>query len=122
MMHKISISFVPLNETHFGIIHEWFNKPHVQAFYSLRNWTYEDVCKKLSPYMRGEKQMSSFVVYMDNDPVGYIQSYPVKDHPWENQDLPPSIVQDAAGFDFFIGEVKYLGKGLGSEIVESFLK
>jgi len=28
------ISFTTLSEEHFSLIHTWFNKPHVQAFYS----------------------------------------------------------------------------------------
>lgn len=116
------IHFEPLNESHFDLILRWFNEPHVQAFYSLRPWTYEEVFKKLLPYVRGEKQVSSFIIFFKKHPVGYIQSYPVKDHPWENQDLSEEITQEAAGFDLFIGDVSYLHKGLGSQIVECFLE
>ena len=55
-------------------------------------------------------------------PIGYIQSYPLKDHPWENQDLSNKIVQQAAGIDLFIGEEECLGKGLGCEIINYFLE
>lgn len=116
------ISFIPLNQGHFSLIHSWFNKPHVQAFYSLRNWTLEEVYKKLEPYVRGERQISGFIVYLEDCPIGYIQSCPIKDHPWENQDLSEEIIQKAAGFDLFIGEEAYLNQGLGKQIIECFLK
>ena len=116
------IHFEALNESHFALIHEWFNKPHVQAFYSLRAWTLEEVRQKLTPYLHHEKGIKGFVIYLGKYPLGYIQSCPIKDHPWEDQDLPDEIVQEAGGFDLFIGEEKHLGKGIGPQIVTSFLQ
>lgn len=116
------IHFEPLEESHFSIILRWFNKPHVQAFYSLRSWTYEEVYKKLIPYVHGEKQMRGFIIYIGKESIGYIQMYPIKDHPWDNQDLSEEISQEAAGFDLFIGEGNYLRKGLGNQIIDCFLE
>jgi len=107
--------FVPLSESHFALIHEWFNKPHVQAFYSLRSWTLEEVQKKLTPYLQKEKQIRCYIVFRSKYPIGYVQSCLLKDHPWDNQDLPDEIVNEAAGIDLFIGEEECLGKGLGCE-------
>lgn len=119
---RANIQFKPLNESHFDLMLDWFNKPHVQAFYSLRTWTDEEVYKKLEPYVRGEEQISSFIIFLSDSPIGYIQSYPLKDHPWEDQDLSEEIIQEAAGFDLFIGEEAYLNKGLGKQIIECFLE
>lgn len=119
---RANIHFKPLNESHLDLMLLWFNKPHVQAFYSLRNWTDDEVCKKLKPYIHGENQIISFVIYLDDRPIGYIQSYAVKEHPWKNQDLSEEIIQEAAGFDLFIGEEMYLNQGLGSHIIDFFLK
>lgn len=116
------INFEPLNESHFELMHYWFNKPHVQEFYSLRPWTLEEVQVKLTPYLQGWKKIKGFVIYLEKHPIGYIQSCPIKDHPWENQDLLEETIEEAAGFDLFIGEENYLGKGLGCQIVDSFLK
>jgi aminoglycoside 6'-N-acetyltransferase len=117
-----NLQFVSLDESHFLLIHQWFNKPHVQSFYSLRSWTFEEVHKKLMLYLQGEKQMKCFIIYYEERPVGYIQSYPIKEHPWENQDLSDEVIQKAAGIDLFIGEEGYLGKGLGREIINQFLE
>jgi aminoglycoside 6'-N-acetyltransferase len=117
-----NIHFKPLNESHFDLMLRWFNKPHVQAFYSLRTWTFEEVCKKLEPYVRGEKQITGFIIYLKDYPIGYIQSCPIKNHPWETQDISEEIIKEAAGFDVFIGEEAYLNQGLGKQIIDSFLK
>lgn len=115
----MQIQFEPLSESHFELIHCWFNRPHVQAFYSLRPWTLEEVRQKLTPYLKGK--IEGFVIYLEKRPIGYIQSCPIQDYPWEGQELPDEIAQEAAGFDLFIGEEEYLGKGVGSQIVDSFL-
>lgn len=116
------LSFEPLNPSHFQAIHGWFNAPHVQKFYSLRSWTFEEVQKKLLPYVQGAKHMKCFVIFHSKQPIGYIQSYPLKDHLWENQDLPYEIIENAAGIDLFIGEESFLGKGMGRMILIRFLE
>jgi aminoglycoside 6'-N-acetyltransferase len=117
-----SISFHPLDETHFSLIHRWFNQLHVQKFYSFRSWTLEEVEKKLTPYLRNEKGIQAFIIYFGKMPFGYIQSCPIKEHPWEDQALSDDIVQEAAGVDLFIGEEALLYQGFGQQIIESFLK
>jgi chloramphenicol 3-O phosphotransferase len=119
---NLQVVFEPLNEKHFALICNWFNKSHIQAFYSLRSWTMEEVNQKLTPYLHEKKGIKSYVIYFQKQPIGYIQSYPVKHHLWENLDLPQNIIQDAAGIDLFIGEENFLGKGLGTIIVNSFLE
>lgn len=117
-----TIHFEHLKRDHFQLVHRWFNLPHVQDFYSLRAWTYDEVCKKLEPYLLHEKGLSAFIIYFEKDPIGYIQSYPLKKHPWENQEISEDMIQESAGFDLFIGEEKCLHQGLGSGIVSSFLE
>jgi aminoglycoside 6'-N-acetyltransferase len=116
------LSFESLNPSHFQAIHGWFNTPHVQKFYSLRSWTFEEVQKKLLPCVQGAKHMKCFVIFHSKQPIGYIQSYPLKDHPWEDQDLPHEILENAAGIDLFIGEESFLGKGMGHMAVTRFLE
>ncbi len=115
------ISFTFLGEEHFPLIHAWFNEPHVQAFYSLRTWTLEEVCQKLTPYLQGVRGLKCYIVLIDHIPVGYVQCYPVKKHPWDNQDLPDEIIQNSAGLDLFIGEKEFIAKGFGHQILDAFL-
>lgn len=121
-MTNREITFISLNEEHFPLIHVWFNKLHVQTFYSLRAWTIEDVRQKLTPYLQSMGDIKCYIVFLGKKPVGYLQCYPVKKHPWDNQDLSEDIVQDSAGLDLFIGEEELIGKGLGCQILKTFLK
>ena len=60
------VHFESLSEKHFSLIFEWFNLPHVQKFYSLRSWIYEEIALKMRPYITGEKKVSAFIVYIDD--------------------------------------------------------
>jgi len=116
------ISFIPLHEKHFSLILKWFNTPHVQIFYSLRNWNIEEVRQKLTPYIQGVGGMECYIISIDKTPIGYVQCYPVKEHPWDNQNLVEEVLQNSAGIDLFIGEEEFIGKGLSCQILEAFLK
>ena len=91
------ISFMPLSEEHFPLIRVWFNEPHVQAFYSLRTWTLEEVRNKLTPNLQGIDDLKSYIIFIRTTPIGYIQCYPVKKHPWDNQNLTDEIIENSAG-------------------------
>ena len=54
-IHSNKIEFRPLSLSDIPLIHQWFNLPHVKEFYSLRNWTEDEVLKKLQPYILNEK-------------------------------------------------------------------
>lgn len=115
-------SFRKLQLSDVSLVHCWFNLPHVQKFYSLRSWVEEEVLKKLEPYILGIKPVYPFIILINEQPVGYIQYYPVRDFPWPNQDLPQDVVQQSAGMDLFIGEPQLLHKGHGQQIIRQFLK
>ncbi|NNM59972.1 MAG: GNAT family N-acetyltransferase [Legionellales bacterium] len=118
----LDIHFSPLCETDFPTLHRWFNEPHVQTLYSLRNWTLTEVEKKLSPYVMQTVSVRGFVVFSESTPIAYCQYCPIIDYPWPNQDFPDEIIERAAGLDLLMGEVDYIGKGFGQQIVETFLQ
>lgn len=117
-----SIHFVPLERKHFPLIQAWFNQKHVQEYYSLRHWTLQDVEEKFAPYVQGDVSIQSFVILLEDNPIGMIQFYPVKEYPWPGQELQEDILSDAAGVDLFIGDPKFIGLGVGPLVVKFFLK
>lgn len=115
------IKFKQLSFEDIPLIYEWFNLPHVRAYYSLRSWSKDEVLQKLEPYLTGEKPVLGFIIKINNQPIGYIQQYKVIDFPWDNQDLPNEIINNSAGIDLFIGNSDFLGKGFGYKIIKQFL-
>lgn len=114
-----AISFRPLAESDFPAIHQWRNNPHV-----LRWWheplTPEQVAEKYVPRIRGQEPIRCFIILVDDEPVGLIQTYRVGDFPDYAQHLP--VPPDTAGIDLYIGRADYLYRGLGSSILRTFLE
>jgi len=116
------ISFQPLKKEDMPLMHAWFNRPHVQEFYSLRSWKEQEVLEKMSASLSHEKHLFGFIIRLGDIAIGYIQWYPVKDHPWPHQELDDKVQALAAGIDLFIGEEQWINKGLGREIMHTFLE
>lgn len=113
--------FRPLDFSDIPLMHNWFNSPHVQKFYSLRPWTENEVLNKLKPYIEGSAPVKGYIVLMNNNPLGYMQYCKIRDYPWPNQDLSEDVINKAAGVDMFIGDEMLIGKGLGCKILKAFL-
>lgn len=58
------IEFKPLTFDDMPLMHHWFNLPHVQKYYSLRDWTQDEVTQKLYPYITNQKPVSGFVIFI----------------------------------------------------------
>ena len=117
-----TLSIKPLSIEHFSRMHEWFNHPHVQKFYSLRAWTKEEVNKKLMPYLDNSSSIKGFIILTDNNPIVYIQFCSLDYNPWPDQDFSDEVVLNGVGIDFLIGEPGLIGRGLGASIIEYFLQ
>lgn len=122
IMNSKTFTFRQLALSDIPLMYHWFNLLHVQQFYSLRQWTEDEVLKKLEPYIVGAKPVTGFIILMNDRPIGYIQKYPVRDFPWQDHNFTEEIVQNAAGIDLFIGEESLIGKGIGHELIQSFLE
>jgi len=102
------------------LVHQWFNMPHVQEFYSLRAWSIQEVRKKFME----EKPIWKWIVDDDARPIGYIQHYRVSDFPWKDGEsvvhFQEDVEKNAAGLDFFLGDPESMG--MGSRILIQFLE
>ena len=123
---SMNITFAPLSEAHFPLLLKWFETSHVKAWwYQDISYTADLVKEKYVSYVEGyklengvKKAISCFVIYVNNNSIGYIQIYNAYDFT-RNQpllDLPKSL----AAIDFFIGDADYIGKGIGVEVLKVF--
>jgi len=117
-----NFTFKPLASSDISLMYEWFNLPHVQKFYSLRQWTKEEVLEKLKPYITGDKPVLGFIVLMNEKPIGYVQQYKISDYPWPNKNFSQAILDNAAGMDLFIGDEELIGKNIGSKVMKTFIE
>ena len=60
------------------------------------------------------------IVLVDNEPIGYIQSYPVDDKtPWGKK---IKVADNMVSIDYFIGDINYIHKGLGSKMILEYIE
>ncbi|APR98152.1 GNAT family N-acetyltransferase [Wolbachia endosymbiont of Folsomia candida] len=128
-----NITFEPLKEEHFQLLLRWLKTPHVKRWWDTDiNWTIELIEKRYGNYVKGfkrlvlatqviEKSMHAFIINFNKTAIGYIQFYNKHDFPpeqgYDASDLPDSC----AAIDWYIGELDYVGKGIGSQALDIFL-
>ena len=121
------ITFAVLERPHFQLMHDWFNRPHMQQWWSPRGHTLAQVGEKYGPRVEGKVNVFGFIASVDERPAGYVQHYSVRDFPPDgllddrNELLRTNNKQEMGGMDVFIGEEELLGKGYGTAIVRAFL-
>ena len=122
------ITFEPLNESHFSLLIKWLEAPHVKAWWDQDvTYTLDLVHEKYSSYVKGyklvdgqQKPIQGFIIYHNQNPVGYIQIYNAYDFPRSKSLL--GLPENLGAFDIFIGEEAALQQGLGSKAIVEFLK
>ena len=87
----------------------------------------ELVHEKYNSYIKGykleggvQKLIQAFIIYSDQNPVGYIQIYNAYDFPRSKPLL--GLPSNLGAFDIFIGEEEVLKQCLGSKAISEFLK
>lgn len=102
-------------------MYKWLNQDHVTRWYGKeRNYQiYQNVEDHYLPRARKDFPTKAFIIYIDQNPVGYIQTYKITDYPDYNQYVQTD--QKSAGMDLFIGEEDYLHRGFGPKIIQKFL-
>lgn len=124
----MTITFASLHESHFPLLLKWLEAPHVKKWWDQDvTYTMELVKEKYSSYIKGyslkggiQKPIQAFIIYSDQNPVGYIQYYNAYDFPRSKPLL--GLPTNLGAFDVFIGEEVVLKQGLGSRAISQFLK
>lgn len=118
-----SFSFKKLDYNHLPLLHRWYNSMHVQSWYAKGPLEFEELESKYRKCLSHSRAQSifGFICFYNKIPIGYIQYYSIKRHQWLNVDLS-KFLDNSAGIDVFIGEQDFLGKGLGTKMIQRFLK
>lgn len=122
----MKITFTSLSKLHFPLLLEWLQTPYVKKWWDPDvDWTHALIEEKYNSYVLMykiqdgvKKSIKAYIVYIDNEPIGYFQSYNAYDFPQSKPLI--GLPQNLITFDIYIGEEKYLGRGLGTKIIEQF--
>jgi aminoglycoside 6'-N-acetyltransferase len=96
----------------------WVNEPHVVRWWD-DNRTAQQVADYYGPALDGTDPTRLWVWEVNGRSIGFGQDYRISDHPdWALLCSRP----DAIGFDYVIGEPAYVGRGLGTSLIWTFLR
>jgi aminoglycoside 6'-N-acetyltransferase len=111
------IEFRPLTEDDLPLVEQWLRREHVAR------WWRDAIDESIAEYraaLEGREPTDHYLIVVDGQPVGMIQTYLVSDYPeWEE------VVQvgpDVAGVDLMIGKEELIGQGLGPQILSAFVR
>ncbi len=114
------ITFRLLKEDDLKLIHKWVLCDHVMEWYSKKKWTFAELKDKYLPRILKKSATTCFLILFEEKPIGQIQMYKISDYLEYKKII--QVDENAAGIDLFIGEKDYLHKGLGSIIINKFLR
>ena len=124
-MHDQSgIGFRRLRLTDLPLMHRWLNTEHVLQWYGVGAEkgpsSLETVTAHYSASILGQEPTEPYAILYDATPIGYIQSYAVRDHP--EYAAAVQVEEHAMGVDLFIGEPAFVHRALGAPILRRFLR
>ena len=110
------INFRRVSKKDFKKLYFWLNIPHVKEFWDPNDiFTFEEISVKYTKRIK-EKKIDIYIFSYNNVDIGFIQSYFVSD-------LSLFRIEGVVeGIDLYIGDIKYLYKGLGKEIIRQFIE
>ena len=113
------IEFRAVEESDFPKLAAWLSEPHVRQFYQKMPVTLKEVALEYGPSVRGEEPTICHLALSQGVPFAYLQCYRNIDYPeWANL----IDVNDGISVDLFLGEPRYLHKGLGRAALASYLR
>ncbi len=117
----MTITFRKLQLSDLPLMYTWLNTPHVHEWYDKdKKNSIEEVANRYAPKIKGEKPTDCYLALYEGKPFGYLQTYKVNDWP----EFGNHIGYDdfTAAVDLFIGEADFIGKGIGTKMLEAFLQ
>ena len=101
------------------MLHEWLQREHVRRWWA-DHATYEDVVEHYLPAIDGRDPTDHYFILLDGRPVGFVETYLVSHHP--DYALLVDVGPGVASVDLFIAEEELTGKGLGTEVLRTFVR
>lgn len=126
----MNFTFDTLTESDLPLLLTWLESPHVKKWWDQDiTYTIDLVKEKFGMHIHGlpisnssNKKTYAYIISVDKEKVGYIQAYNARDFAEENGLDLSTICGSACGVDLFIGDVKFLHRGMGTQILNEFEK
>jgi len=114
-MNEVSVR--TLQHDDLDMLHEWMNEPHLRPFYMQDDISLGEVNSKFAPRVHGEEDVVCLIAEVNSNPYGYAQWYFNRSMP--DYGVGTKEYLNGISLDYFIGDPKSLGKGLGCEMLKA---
>jgi aminoglycoside 6'-N-acetyltransferase len=112
------VTFRVLTREDLEMMLRWLSDPDVAAWYEEGALTPAGIEARYGPTIDESEPVRGFVILIDGNAAGYIQTYVLGDHPGylTQIDLEPEVVST----DLFIGDPAYRNQGWGAPVLRAF--
>ena len=119
MQYHEKISFKKLTKEDVPLLVRWFSHPHVHKWWPIleQGEVIDHFLKRIR-----SKDTFGFIVYFDDEPIGYIQYYYINPEGEKSGKYLPTLPPHTIGTDQFIGDPDYIGKGVGTKMIKAFIE
>jgi len=115
-----AISFAPVARRHMPLLSAWLDEPHVRRWWPDKAQTLADIADDI-----GARSPEEFIILADATPIGFIRRWQLgafNCEPWLSD--APWIAEfpgETVGIDLFIGAKDAVGRGLGPQVLSTFV-
>ncbi len=112
----MELNLRPLQQSDFVTLYHWLNAPHLKPFYMRDEISLDTVIAKFSPRLDGAGDVNCVIAIENDQSFGYMQWYFNRTFP----DYGAATIGRMAGvsIDYFIGDAKFLGRRLGTKMLD----
>jgi len=114
--HRFAVR--PMTEGDLADVQRWVNAPHVARWWDA-NRSAEQVRAQYGPALRGEEPTRLWVFEVNGRSVGFGQDYRIADYP---EYALLTAQADAVGVDYAIGDPAWVGRGMGTALLWTWLR
>ena len=72
------------------------------------------------PSIDGTEPSRCYIVHLNDEPIGMIQTYRWAD--WPKEGAAVGARPDEAGVDYLIGDAALIGQGIGGKMISAFIE
>ncbi len=111
-MYKVNLVSFNDSDDIYKLIHKWCSEKYVYEWFEQRVLSYDEIVEKYKKKLLDGKQ-ELFLIKCDEVVIGLVQLYKYNDFLFDEIQNYKNIYE----YDIFIGDSKYLHKGIGSKII-----
>jgi hypothetical protein len=109
----------PLKYEDMDCLYDWLNQPHMYPYYMKNHPSRADVLVKFKPRINLEGKTKCYIASVENQNFGYIQWY--LNYDYLNYGVSLLGKEKGVSLDYFIGNIRFLRKNLGSKMLSKII-